>query len=178
MTPFGNKRRMTGETKAERLSSRVLYVTAALTAIVFGCFYFIGYDIPFDDDPKFKSPMFTDAVLMLVFILIIATLSATVYAVVKEIKGHDKRNDNAENIPSRRIAAITAVSTCACMAVSFIAGSTRPMFINGTQYTTTFWLKASDMFILTTITLIIAAIAILVAARIKYVNRVKKDCRQ
>lgn len=178
MTPFGNKRRMTGETKAERLSSRVLYVIAALTAIIFGCFYFIGYDIPFDDDPKFRSPMFTDAVLMLVFILIIATLSATVYAVVKEVKGHDKRNDNAGNIPSRRITAITVAGTCACLAVSFIAGSTRPMFINGTQYTTTFWLKASDMFIITTIALITVAIAILVAARIRYVNRVKKNSGQ
>ena len=166
----GNKGKANEKTKAEKFSSRVLYVLAALTAVIFGCFYMIGYDIPSDDDPQFMSPLFTDAVIIFVILLIITALAVTAFAVAGEIRRHDRDTANANNIPSRRIAAVTAAVTAACMSVTFIAGSAHPMFANGTQYTTAFWLKAADMFIITGIILIAAAIIMVITERIRYNN--------
>ena len=53
----------------ERVSQRVLYVVIAFTVIVFGLFYTIGYDRPFDDDPSFNAPLFTDLLLAFMFVL-------------------------------------------------------------------------------------------------------------
>ena len=162
----GNKGKANEKTKAEKFSSRVLYVLAALTAVIFGCFYMIGYDIPSDDEYR----PFTDAVIIFVILLIITALAVTAFAVAGEIRRHDRDTANANNIPSRRIAAVTAAVTAACMSVTFIAGSAHPMFVNGTQYTTAFWLKAADMFIITGIILIAAAIIMVITERIRYNN--------
>lgn len=175
---YANKRKTTEKTTVEKLSARIMYALTALTVIIFGCFYTIGYDIPFDEDPQFKSPLFTDAVLAFVFFLIITALSAIIYAIIKEARRSKKATLNADNILSRRIAVITAAVTGVCMAVTFIAGSSHPMFINGTQYTTAFWLKASDMFITTIAALIFAAIIIVMTGRIRYSNGNKKGNRQ
>ncbi len=164
----GNKEKATGKTTAEKFSSRVLYVVATITAVIFGCFYMIGYDIPSDDDPQFKSPLLTDAVIILAILLIVTALAAMAFAIVREVKCRDRSTANANNIPSRRIAAITAAVTVACMSVSFVAGSAHPLFINGTHYTTTFWLKAADMFIITAILLIAIAIITVITQRIRY----------
>ncbi|WP_288318156.1 hypothetical protein [Xylanibacter caecicola] len=164
----GNKEKATGKTTAEKFSSRVLYIVATIMAVIFGCFYMIGYDIPSDDDPQFKSPLLTDAVIILAILLIVTALAAMAFAIVREVKCRDRSTANANNIPSRRIAAITAAVTVACMSVSFVAGSAHPMFINGTQYTTTFWLKATDMFIITAILLIAIAIITVITQCIRY----------
>lgn len=35
--------------KPEKMSTRVLYALVALTVLVFGAFFFIGYDTPFEE---------------------------------------------------------------------------------------------------------------------------------
>lgn len=38
---------------AEQMSTRVLYVLLAVIVLLFGAFFLIGYDIPYDEDPTF-----------------------------------------------------------------------------------------------------------------------------
>ena len=49
---------------AEQLSTRVLYVLVALVVIVFGAFFLIGYDVPYEDHPSFNASLLTEAVLV------------------------------------------------------------------------------------------------------------------
>ena len=51
---------------AEQVSTRVLYVLVALAVVVFGAFFLIGYDQPYEDDPQFNAPVLTDVVLVFI----------------------------------------------------------------------------------------------------------------
>ena len=85
---------------AEQISTRVLYVLLAVIVLLFGAFFLIGYDIPYDEDPTFNAPMFTDAVLVFIYMLVLATVGITAYAVYRSIKGRDKTSDTINNIPA------------------------------------------------------------------------------
>lgn len=45
------------------------------------------------------------------------------------------------------------------------------MKINGADYTDTFWLKASDMFVATSLLMIVAAIAAVIYGATKYIRK-------
>lgn len=174
MTSSENNDKAMKKMSAHKTASRILYALAALIVIIFGCFYLVGYDIPFEDDPQFNAPMLTDTVLIFVILLIGATLSATIFAIARELKICDREVHDTNRIPALRIAVLTSLLSAVCMAVTFAAGSSRPMFINGTQYTGTFWLKATDMFIFTITVLISAAVIIIITGHIKHNNSIKK----
>lgn len=158
--------------KAHTISSRILYSLITLTAIIFGGFYTIGYDIPFEDNPLFCAPMLTDTVIAFVFSLILITISATVFSVIREQKYRDT-TQATNGISTTRISASALSITAISMTVAFIAGSSQPLFINGTQYAKKLWLKSTDMFICTIIALISVALIILMAGKIRNINHAK-----
>lgn len=153
---------------AERISSRALYIIVGIAAIVFGLFYLIGYDRPFDDDPNFNAPLFTDAVIILMELLILCGIATAAYAVwhTLKVRGHSERIVNG--IPVKRLTYSVTIATATIMLLTFLIGSSKPMTINGTLYTETFWLKESDMFVYTSIILIIAAAGAVIYGATKY----------
>lgn len=147
-----------GQLSAEQISTRVLYVLLAIIVLLFGAFFLVGYDIPFEEDPTFNAPMFTDAVLVFIYILVLATVVITAYAVFRSIKKRDKTTDTVNNIPAAKIVWLTTVLTAASMLLTFLLGSSEPVMINGVEYSNVFWLKATDMFINTAIILLFFAV--------------------
>lgn len=132
-----------------RLSARVLYTMAAITAAVFGAFYLIGFNSPFEDDATFNSPLLTDAVIILIYLLVAAAVVLTATSVIASIRRRDRSQDSVNNIPVRRIVTAVVAAIALCMALTFALGSTEPVTVNGTEYTDTFWLRATDMLIYT-----------------------------
>ena len=61
-----------------RLSRTVLVVLVALTAVVFGLFWLVGFDMPFIDDPKFNAHLLTDVVIFFVYLMLLLALAAVV----------------------------------------------------------------------------------------------------
>ena len=53
-----------------RLSHAVLVVLVAITVVVFGAFWLVGFNMPFMDDPQFNAPLLTDLVIVFVYIML------------------------------------------------------------------------------------------------------------
>ena len=59
-------------------------------------------------------------------------------------------------------------TTIASLLLFFLVGSSQPMRINGISYTDSFWLKVSDMFIYTSLLMIIAGMCVVAYGATKY----------
>ncbi|MCD8203048.1 MAG: hypothetical protein LUD48_05370 [Prevotella sp.] len=144
--------------KTEQVSTRVLYILIALTVLLFGAFFIIGFDKPYNEDPDFKAPLLTDAVLIFVYLLIIAALVIMAYSVVRSIKRRDKSVNVTNNIPETKILWCTVALLLCCMVITFLLGSAQPVQVNGVEFAQTFWLKTTDMFINTVTVMLIVAV--------------------
>lgn len=49
----------------EKISQRVFYCLLGLAALVFALFFLVGYDMPFEENPDFNAPLFTNVLLFL-----------------------------------------------------------------------------------------------------------------
>ena len=56
---------------AEQISQKVFRLMIGLSVLVFGLFYLIGYDLPFDENPDFNAPLFTDVLIFLMWLFLI-----------------------------------------------------------------------------------------------------------
>ena len=132
----------------ERISQTVFYVIIGLIAVTFALFYLVGYNTQSVEDPSFVSPMLTDVILVLMIVLLAAA------AVVK-------------------ISTITFGVTFAVLLLTFIFGSTDSMMINGHQFTDVVSLKLTDMFVATSIVMIVLAIGAMVFGYTRYIRKEK-----
>lgn len=152
----------------EKLSSRVLYALVSLAVLVFVLFWLVGYDRPFADDPNFNAPLLTDALLVLMELFLLLTFGITAWSVARLLKKRGKAGAMSNNIPVKRIGYYTVCGTALLMVLSFLIGSSAPMKINGMLYTDVFWLKASDMFIYTSLLMMLVAVAAVIYGTTKY----------
>lgn len=166
-------RKGNGKLTSEQISTRVLYALVALTVVVFGAFFLIGYDEPYADDPSFNAPMLTDAVLVFIYLLTFAASALAVCAVVVAFRRRDKSSAVINNVPAARINRAVIVLLCASLIVTFVLGSSEPVLANGAEYTDRFWLKATDMFINTSLVLLVVAVCGVIFGLSGYNRKVK-----
>ena len=104
-----------------------------------------------------ESPLFIDIVLYAIYVLLTAAILLTVWSVVRGfmLYGGMKARGYENGVPVRRIAWLTAGLLVVTLAVTWLTASTEPLNINGKTYTDIFWLRISDMFIITALVLII-----------------------
>ena len=130
----------------ERISQRVLYLLITLAAVVFVLFYGIGYDRPFADNPSFNAPLFTDLLLSLMLVLILLAGGLSIWAVVRSVRKLRGSSGGIENnVPAAHI-----------------------------SYGDWFWLKVSDMFIYTSVILLLVTIAAAIYGATKYYRGARK----
>lgn len=162
---------MKKDMKTEQITGRLLYGLVGLAAVVFLLFYLVGYNMPYVFDPEYNAPLFTDVVIVFMYLMVAAGVAAAVYAVVMERKRRSRQS--VENgIPVGKIERGTLVLLVALLAVSFLLGSSAPIKVDGEVFDSVFWLKATDMLIYTSLALIavaVAAVAFSVAG-----NRIKR----
>lgn len=111
--------------------------------------------------------MFVDIELWCMYLLIAAAIGTTVWAVVRSLRLHDQSGAVHHHIPARRIAIGTVILLVGCLLITFLLGSTEPMVSNGQPFTSVGWLKVTDMFINTSIVLVIVAAGCMAAGRFK-----------
>lgn len=142
--------------KTEQISVRIFYVLTALAVIIFGLFFLVGYNMPFLAEPEYNAPLFTDVVLWFLYLMVVLAAAVTIIAVMR---GYRERQTEkfVNGVPAARIAWTTAVLLAAVMLLTFVLGSSSPITVNGKNFQEVFWLKATDMFIYTTIVLIVVA---------------------
>jgi hypothetical protein len=106
-----------------------------------------------------SSPLFIELLLWTIYVLLAVALGLTCWSLLHNfrLQGHGPVRSNG--IPVGRIAWSIAILFAATMGLTFATGSTASLTINGRVFSDTFWLRTSDMFINTSLILIIVAIA-------------------
>ena len=155
----------------EKRSMSVFYPLVALAVVVFATFWFVGFDRPFDAYPNFNAPLFTDAILILSYLLMLLTLAVGLWSIVRGLKLRGKTDAKDNNIPVKAIGYIIFVGAIVLLVLTFLAGSAQPLTINGVKYNDWLWLKVSDMFINTSLVMLLLAVAAVVYGATKYNRR-------
>lgn len=139
--------------------------------VVFAMFWLIGFNRPYDEDPNFNAPLFTDLLLVVTMLLLVGTIAVAAWSVVRSLRVSGRGERMSNNIPVRKIGTVVAVGTVAVMLLTFVFGSSAPMTINGSTYADSLGLKVSDMFISTSLLMIAAAIVAVVCGSIKNIRK-------
>lgn len=146
---------------AERISHIVLYAMMGLTALVFLLFYFIGFDNTDDLNDGLVTPMFTDLVIILTILLIVASSIIAVVSKVQSVR-KNKQENIVNGIPAKRITySVTAFTIVLCI-ISFALIPVSPLTINAEEFDNTFWLRVSNMCIITAFILLIASVGAII----------------
>lgn len=158
----------------ERHSQRLLYILVGVSAVVFALFYLVGYDLPFDENPDFNAPLFTDVLIVLMVLVLLLALCMIGFSAWRSHRSGSRQDAVVNGVPARKIARITWLSTLGLLVIGFAVGSSTPMLVNGNDYNDWFWLKLSDMFVLDSVMLLIAAIGVVLFGVTRYVRKERK----
>ena len=158
----------------EKISQRVFYLIIGLAVVVFGLFFLIGYNMPFDENPDFNAPFFTDVLIFLMWFLLVLAIALAIVAVVRTYKMNVKSEAVVNGVPQGKIFRLTWMGTLLLLVLTFLVGSSMPMLVNGENYTDWFWLKVSDMLVLTSIFMLLAGVGAVVFGATRYVRKEKK----
>ena len=105
--------------------------------------------------------------LWLMYIAIAVAIIVTIVSVVRTVRLRTKDEEVVNGVPRTRMAWVVVVSFLLCLVLTFLLGSSEPVRTNGKLFTDTFWLKATDMFIYTSLILIIGCFAGVVLSRFR-----------
>ena len=157
---------------AEQISQQVFFILIGLSVVVFALFFLVGYDMPFLENPDFNAPLFTDVLIILMWLFLIGGVGLAVYSMVRDYRGA-KSETVVNGVPVRRIFRITWLGTLAILVLSFLLGSSDPMLINGENYADWIWLKLSDMFVITSLLMLVAGIGAVCFGATRYIRKKK-----
>ena len=158
---------------AEQVSQRIFYILIALAVLVFGLFFLVGYDMPFEENPNFNAPLFTDVLIGLMWLFLVGGIGLAIYSMWKDYRG--SRSEAVVNgVPVRRIFRVTWIGLLALLVLTFALGSSAPMLINGENYADWLWLKLSDMFVITSLLMLLAGMGAVIFGATRYIRKVKK----
>ena len=116
---------------------------------------------------SYVSPFFADLMLWLMYIVLIVALLVTAYSVLHGMRTRRKGDDIVNRVSAGRIGWCVLIGLLLCLAVTFLFGSSSPVMTNGKPFTSVFWLKMTDMFIYTSILLIIGCFVSAIVSRFR-----------
>lgn len=109
---------------------------------------------------NYESPIYVDIVLYTIYFLLVVAVALTAWSVVHSLRKQGKDAGVEHGIPARRIAVMTAALLLVTMAATWLLGSSSPLNTNGKVYDDTFWLRTSDMLLLTPLALLIVLVVL------------------
>ena len=115
----------------------------------------------------FVSPIIADIMLWLMYITIGVAVIMTVVSMARTVRLRTKDEEVVNGVPRTRMAWIVVVAFLLCLVLTFLLGSSEPVRTNGKLFTDIFWLKVADMFIYTSLILIIGCFAGVVLSRFR-----------
>lgn len=79
--------------KIEKISNIVLTVLIIVSIVAFLAFAVVGYDTPWEENPKYVNPKLTDLILVWTYVLIGATIVLTVVSVIMQLMSSSTSNE-------------------------------------------------------------------------------------
>ena len=116
----------------EKLSGWILKGLMAIIIIIFVLFMFVGFDTPWEENPKQNNPLFTDAVLWLSIIFTVVAAILTVWSVIMQfMTGNTTSKDTGIAGKTGLIAGVAFVASIVIGLIVGFANSGEELLING-----------------------------------------------
>jgi len=116
---------------------------------------------------SFVSPFLADVMLGLMYLVTAVALGVTAYSVWHGMRTRRKGDDIINGVPAGKIGWCVAIGLVVCLVLTFLLGSSKPVMTNGTLYKDAFWLRLTDMFIYTSILLILGCFVSAIVSRFR-----------
>jgi hypothetical protein len=132
-----NTQVISAQDKVEKTSKITLWVLIGISIVVMALFLLVGYDTPYEENPKFNDPQLTDVLIIWTYFLIIATAVATIGAVIYGfVSGGNKSKNEDIGMASKAglIAWGTFIVSVVAGIVTGIAGKDEVLLINGKDW--------------------------------------------
>lgn len=158
----------------ERISQSFFYVLMTISVLAFVLYYLVGFNTPSLEDPNFTAPLLTDVLLVLMIVALVVSIAVTAVAVFVGLRKRNPDDRTVNGVPASLISWITVGVTFALLVVTFLLGSTRAMTINGREYADVVMLKLSDMFVSSSLVMILLAVGTVLFGYTRYIRRRNK----
>ena len=116
---------------------------------------------------SFISPILADIMLWLMYVAVAAAVVVTVVSMVHTLRQRTKADEVVNGVPRTRMALVVTAAFLICLVLTFLLGSSEPVMTNGKLFTDAFWLKITDMFIYTSLILILGCFAGVIMSRFR-----------
>ena len=142
----------------EKISKILLWTMMGVTIVVFVLFLLVGFDTPFEDNPKYNNPKLTDAVLILCYALTITAIVATIWSAIKQITVGGNSTSKDKGIAGRTglISFVLLVVSLIIGVIVGIANKGETMLINGKD-----WNNPTDIIITDTVMVTIVILGVI-----------------
>ena len=136
----------------------------AVTIIVFALFMLVGFDTPYEENPKMNAPLLTDAVIILSLVLIIAAACVTIWSAFMQFKtGNTTSKDEGIAGKTGLFATLAFVASIVIGIIVGVANSGEHLLINGKD-----WNNPTDIILTDTSMISIAILTVLSVAAVIY----------
>lgn len=152
---------------ADKIAHTVFYVLLALIVLMFGLFFLVGYEHPFEEDPEYNAPLLSGTLVCFTLVFILLTAIVWMTAAIISIKRRKKEGNMVNGIRSNRVSLAIVLCTSLILIITFIFGSSSPLIINGVTYQSAFWLKVADMFVYSIIAMLVMSIIVVAYGLVK-----------
>lgn len=157
----------------EVISKWVLRVLLAITVVVFALFFLVGFDTPYEEDPKMNNPKMTDVVLVTCIALIVAAIVLTIWSVVKQLTtgGNTTSKDTGLAAHTGLVSIIALVVTVVIGLIVGISNKGEHMLINGENWNIPSEIIITDTCIIPCVALLVITLLVLIGSMFFNVKR-------
>jgi len=150
-------------TKIRKISSWTLIVIVLVSVAMLGLFYFGGLDEPLNGE--WKNPIYTGHILVWTYILLaLCAVSMILFGLVQFVNKF--RSDPKGALGTLAVLIVFA----ALLIVAYTVGNGTPLAglnADSQSYNTPFWLKVTDMWLITMYTLLVLAVIAMIWGSVK-----------
>ena len=164
---------ISAQDKVEKISKITLWSLIGISIVVMALFLLVGYDTPYEENPKQVDPQLTDLLLVWTYILIFATIIITIGAVFYGfVNGSNKSKHEDKGMASKAglIAWGTLIVGVVAGLITGIANKDEVMLINGKDWNVPSDIILTDtsiiaILVLTIVTIIVTAYSMITSKK-------------
>lgn len=128
---------ISAQDKVEKISKITLWVLIGISLVVLALFLLVGYDTPYEENPKQVAPQLTDLLIIWTYILIAVTAVAAVGAVIYGFVSGGNKSKHEEVGPASKAGLIawgTFLVSVIIGVVMGISNQSEVLLINGERW--------------------------------------------
>lgn len=158
--------------KLEKLSNYALIGCIVVGVICFGLFFLVDYN-NMEFDGVHKSPLLTDLILVLMYMLFVLTAGLTIWSLVRGVKiNSGNTGPSPTGIPSNKITICTWGGVILCLIIGLVCGLGEDAFTTVSGKTTSGGMvTVVDMFLVAIYILAVVTVAAVIVSMSGYLTK-------